>query len=117
MFFPHSGGAWGSGDILRRHQEKIAYRARLKRPQSDLCEAKGSCLLDRRHLVSVINTYSPFVPLLWDNHHVGQLFRVLNCSNKFVLQKIIDLGLDDQVAIWMKAPHFLSDRLGGWGDI
>ena len=85
MFFPHLGGAWGSGDIPRRHPEKTAY--------------------------------SQFVALLWDNHHVGQPFRVLNYSDKSVLQKIIDLGLDDQVAIWMKAPHFLSDRLGGWGDI
>ena len=31
------------------------------------------------------------------------------------MQKIIDLGLDDQLAIWVKAPHFLFDRLGGWG--
>ena len=31
------------------------------------------------------------------------------------MQKIIDLGLDDQVAIWVKAPHVLSDRLGRWG--
>ena len=48
MFFPHSGGALGSGGIPRRRPEKIAYRALLKRPQSDLCEARGSCLLDRR---------------------------------------------------------------------
>ena len=67
--------------------------------------------------VRVIHTYSPFVPFLWDNHHVGQPFRVFNCFDKSVLKKIIDLGLDDQVAIWVKAPHFLSDRLGGWGDI
>ena len=49
MFFSHLGGAWGSGDILRRHPEKKAYRARPKRLQSDLCGAEGSCLLDRRH--------------------------------------------------------------------
>ena len=49
MFFPHPGGAWGSSDIPRRHPEKIAYRAWQKRPQSDLCEAEGSCLLDMRH--------------------------------------------------------------------
>ena len=49
MFFPHPGGAWGSDDIPRRRLEKIAYRARPKRPQSDLCGAKGNCLLDRRH--------------------------------------------------------------------
>ena len=67
--------------------------------------------------VRVVHTYSPFVPLLWDNYHVGQPFRVFNCSDKSVLQKIIDLGLDDQVAIWVKASHFLPDRLGGWGDV
>ena len=49
MLFPHLGGAWGSGDNLRRHPEKIAYRARLKRPQSDLCGVEGSCLLGMRH--------------------------------------------------------------------
>ena len=49
MFFPHLRGAWGSGDIPRRHPEKIAFHARPKRPQSNLCEAAGSCFLDRRH--------------------------------------------------------------------
>ena len=49
MFFPYPGGAWGSGDIPRRHPAKIAYCARLNRPQSDLCGAEGSCLLDMRH--------------------------------------------------------------------
>ena len=48
MFFPHLGGAWGSGGILRRRPEKIAYRALSNHPQSDLCGAGGSCLLDRR---------------------------------------------------------------------
>ena len=48
MFFPHPGGAWGSGAISRRRPEKIAYRALPKRPQFDLCGAEGSCLLDRR---------------------------------------------------------------------
>ena len=67
--------------------------------------------------VRVIHTYSPFVPLLWENHHVGQPFRVFNCSNKSVMQKIIDLGLDDQVEIWVKALHILFDRLGEWGDV
>ena len=67
--------------------------------------------------VHVIHTYSPFVPLRWDNHHVGQPFRVFNCSDKSVLQNIIDLGLDDQVAIWVKASHFLSNWLGGWCDV
>ena len=50
MFFSHLGGAWGFGDIPRRRPEKIAYRARPKPPQSNLCGAEGSCLLDRRHL-------------------------------------------------------------------
>ena len=49
MFFLHPGGAWESSDILRRHPEKIAYLARPKRPQSDLCRVEGSCLLDMRH--------------------------------------------------------------------
>ena len=49
MFFPHLGGAWGSGGIPRRHPEKIAYRAWSKRPQSGLCRAEGSCLLGMRH--------------------------------------------------------------------
>ena len=47
MFFPHPGGGWGSGGIPRRHPEKIAYSAFPKRPQSDVCGAEGSCLLDR----------------------------------------------------------------------
>ena len=47
MFFLHPGGAWGSGGIPRRCPEKIAYRALLKHQQSDLCEAEGSCLLDK----------------------------------------------------------------------
>ena len=46
MFFPHLRGAWGSGGIPRRCPGKIAYHAP-KRPQSDLCGAEGSCLLDR----------------------------------------------------------------------
>ena len=49
MFFPHPGGVWGSGGIPRRDPEKIAFCARSKLPQSDLCGAEGSCLLDRRH--------------------------------------------------------------------
>ena len=49
MFFPHSGGAWGSGDIPRKHPKKIAYHAWPKRPQSDLYGAGGSCLLNKRH--------------------------------------------------------------------
>ena len=117
MFFPHPRGAWGSGDIPRRCPERKAYRARLKHPQSDLCGAEGSCLLAGVIEVRAIHTYSPFVPLLWDNHHVSHPFKVLNFSDKSVLRNIIYLGLDDQVAIWMKAPHFLSDRLSGWGDI
>ena len=48
MFFPHPGGAKGSGGIQRRRPEKIAYRVLPKRPQYDLCEEKGSYLLDRR---------------------------------------------------------------------
>ena len=48
MFFPHPGGIWGSGGIPRRRLEKTAYRALPKRPQSDLCGAGGSCLLDKR---------------------------------------------------------------------
>ena len=48
MFFPHPGGARGSGGIPRRCPGKIAYRTLPKRPQSDLCGAEGSCLLDRR---------------------------------------------------------------------
>ena len=43
MFFPHLGSAWGSGDIPRRHPEKIAYHTRPKRPQSDIFGAEGSC--------------------------------------------------------------------------
>ena len=49
MFFSHPGGTWGSGDIPRRHPEKIAFCVRPKRPQSDLCGIEGGCLLDRRH--------------------------------------------------------------------
>ena len=48
MFFPHPGDAWRFGGVSRKHPEKIAYRALLKRPQSDLCGAEGSYLLDRR---------------------------------------------------------------------
>ena len=48
MFFPHPGGAWGSGGISRRCPKKIAYCALPKRPQSDLCGVEGSCLLDMR---------------------------------------------------------------------
>ena len=48
MFFPHPGGAWGSGGIPRKRPEKIAYLALSKHPQSDLCGAEGSCLLDKR---------------------------------------------------------------------
>ena len=47
--FSHPGGAWGSGDIPRRRPEKIAYHARPKRPQSDLCRVEGSFFLDMRH--------------------------------------------------------------------
>ena len=47
--FSVSEGSWGSGDIPRRHLEKIAFRARPKHPQSDLYGAEGSCLLDIRH--------------------------------------------------------------------
>ena len=33
------------------------------------------------------------------------------------MQKVVNLGLDDQVAVWVKASHFLSDRLGRGGNI
>ena len=61
--------------------------------------------------VRVINTYSLFVPLLWNNHHVGHPFGVFNCSNESIIQKIIDLGLDDQVAVWVEASHFFLTGL------
>ena len=79
----------------------------------------GDLVVSREGVVEVrvIHTYSLFVPLLWNNHHVGQPFGVFNYSDKSILQKIIDLGLDDQVAIRVKASHFLSDQLGGWGDV
>ena len=48
MFFPHPGGAWGSGGIPRRRSGMIAYRALSRHPQSDLYGAEGSSLLDRR---------------------------------------------------------------------
>ena len=117
MFFPHSGGAWGSSGIPRRRPEKIAYCARQNVHNLIYAGQKEVVFWTGVVEVRVIHTYSPFVLLLWDNHHVGQPFRVLNYSDKSVMQKIIDLGPDDQVAIWMKAPHFLSDRLGGWGDV
>ena len=46
--FSASGGAWGYGDVQRRHPEMIAYRSLPRHPQSDLCRAGGSYLLDRR---------------------------------------------------------------------
>ena len=67
--------------------------------------------------VRVIHTYSPFIPLLWNYHHVGQPFGVFYCYDKSILHKVINLGLDDQVAIWVKASHFLSDRPGRGGDV
>ena len=69
-----------------------------------------ACIIE----VRIIHTYSPLVPLFWDNHHVGQLIRVLHGFDKSILQKVIDLGLDYQVTVRMKAPHFLPDRLRGW---
>ena len=82
MFFPHPGGAWGSGDILRRNPKKIAYRSVHNLIYAGQREAVFWIgVIEAR----VIHTYSPFVPLLWDNHHVGQSFRVLNCSDKSVL--------------------------------
>ena len=33
------------------------------------------------------------------------------------MQKLINLGLDDQLAVWVKASHFLSDRLGRSGEV
>ena len=33
------------------------------------------------------------------------------------MQKVINLGLDDQLAVWVKASHFLSDRLGRGGEV
>ena len=117
MFFSHPGGAWGSGDIPRRRPEKIAYRARPSVHNLIYAGQREAFFWTSVVEVRVIHTYSLFVSFLWDNHHVGQPFRVLNCSDKSVLQKIIDLCLDDQLAIWMKTPHFLSDWLGGWGDI
>ena len=35
MFFPHPGGAWGSGGIPRRRPEGIAYCALPKRLRSN----------------------------------------------------------------------------------
>ena len=67
--------------------------------------------------VCVIQAYSPLIFLFWDDDDVGQPFRVLDDPNKSVLQKIIDLGLNYQMAVRMKAPHFLPDWLGGWGHI
>ena len=49
MFFPHLGSEWGSGDIPRRHPEKIAYHAWQKRPRSDLFGVEGSCPSSMRH--------------------------------------------------------------------
>ena len=48
MFFAHPEGAWGSGGILRKRPGMIAYCALLRHPQSNLCGAGGSYVLDRR---------------------------------------------------------------------
>ena len=53
MFFSHLGGAWGSGDTRRRHQEMIAYCAMPRHPQSDLCEAGGKLSFGQASLRSV----------------------------------------------------------------
>ena len=117
MFFLHPGGAWELGGIPRRRLGKIAYRSLPKRPQSDLCGVEEAVFWTGVVEVRVIHTYSPFVPLLWNNHHVGQPFGVFNCYDKSIMQKIIDLSMDVQVAIWVKASHFLSYRLGRWGNV
>ena len=67
--------------------------------------------------VHVIHTYSPFVPLLWNHYHIGQPLGVFHCSDKSIMQKIINLCLDDRVVVEVKASHFLSDWLGRGGDI
>ena len=33
------------------------------------------------------------------------------------MQKVVNLGLDDQLAVWVKASRFLSDRLGRDGEV
>ena len=47
--FSASGECMGTGDIPRRHLEKIAYHAPPKRPRSDLFGAEGSCPSGMRH--------------------------------------------------------------------
>ena len=66
--------------------------------------------------VRVVYTHSPFIPLLWNHHYVGQPFGVFYRSDKSIMQKFINLGLDDQVAVWVKASNFLSDQLGRGGN-
>ena len=67
--------------------------------------------------VCVVHTYSPFIPLFWNHHYVGQLLGVFHCPDVSIMQKVINLGLDDQVAIRVETSHFLYDRLSRGGDI
>ena len=67
--------------------------------------------------VCVVNTYSPFVVLFWDHHYIGQSLEVLHCPGESIMLKVINFGLDDQVAIRVESSHFLSDWLGRGGDI
>ena len=62
--------------------------------------------------VPIVYTYSPLTTLLWNQHHIGKPFGVLNLFDKTCSQKIIYLCLNNLMAIQVETPHFLSYWFG-----
>ena len=72
-----------------------------------------ACFVD----VSEVDVESPLVIRFFDEHDVGQPFRVFHFSNCSYLEEFVDLLVDRFLPFWNKAPPLLFDWLEGWVDI
>ena len=67
--------------------------------------------------VSEVDAESPLAVCFFDEHDVGQPFRVLHLSDCPCLEEFTDLLVDRFLPFRRKAPSLLLDWLEGWTDV
>lgn len=67
--------------------------------------------------VGVTDTDSPFLILLWNNHHIFQPVRILDFPDKFGYEQLVNLRLDDPLPIQMEVSNILMNGMRGRYDV
>ena len=62
--------------------------------------------LDKCRQVGITKTYSPLSSILWNDHHVRQLIRILHFSYELDSQQLVHLRLDDLLPVRWKRRTF-----------